>query len=112
MNANNALVGHFTATLENVPCEINLEMDHTGCLVGGFCAATERLEIVGGIPNAFGEFFGLIRSKAGETVAVFHALPQSNGLMLELDLPSDGDLMKMPLAEPFSFQRIAQSILV
>lgn len=105
MELNQALIGHYVATLENTACEIDFNFDHTGCITGAFQAATEKLEILGGIPNVYGEVFGLIRSKAGDTVAVFHALPQTNGLKLELDLPSEGDLMKMPCAETFLFQR-------
>ena len=71
-----ALTGNFSATLHEIPCEIELRVDHTGCQCGHFTADHERLEIIGGVPSSLGEFYGSIRAADGETVAVFRVAPQ------------------------------------
>ena len=99
-----ALTGYFSATLHDIPCEIELRVDHTGCQCGHFTADHERLEIIGGVPSSLGEFYGSIRAADGETVAVFRAAPHTDGLLLELDLPSEREPMKLANAERIVFQ--------
>ena len=98
-----ALTGTFSATLHEIPCEIQLRLDHTGCHTGHFMADGERLEIIGGAASTLGEFFGAMRAESGETVAVFRATPHTDGLQLELDLPAQREPMKLANAERIVF---------
>lgn len=96
--------GRFTAHLYDTACELELELDATGCLSGGFTVGNERLEVMGGVPNAFGEVFGLIRAPGGDTLAVFRAVPQADDVLLEVDAP-DGQWHAMTDAKRMVFVR-------
>jgi hypothetical protein len=89
LNTTQSLVGLYRATVGSTPCEIQLELDKTGCLSGAFSAESERLEIVTGLPKNTGEFFGTIRTHEGDSIAVFKAIPKNNDLMLEINAPSE-----------------------
>ena len=106
MIANENLIGRFFASLQDVVCEIELWLDRTGCLSGTFSADNERLEVIGGVPNAMGEFFGLIREPGGDTLAVFRAHPEANDLLLEVDAPNSDELMRLSSAERVIFHRM------
>ena len=98
------LTDTFSATLHDIPCEIELRVDQTGCQCGHFTADGEQLEIIGQVPSTLGEFYGAIRAGNGETIAVFRATPHSDGLLLELDLPQQREPMKLASAERIVFQ--------
>jgi hypothetical protein len=100
--------GHFTARLNDTTYELELELDATGCLSGGFTVGHEQLEVMGGVPNAFGEVFGLIREPGGDTQAVFRALPQADDVLLEVDVP-DGGRWQVINAQRMVFVRQAES---
>jgi hypothetical protein len=103
------LEGHYSALIENLECKLHLCLNAIGCLAGTFQSQDENLEIYGGVPSVYGGVYGLMReSKTLETVAVFHVLPQANGVLLELDLPGKGDLMKMSNAQTLIFTRLGE----
>jgi hypothetical protein len=103
------LEGFYTTQFDNLECELQLKLNSIGCLVGTFKAANESLEIYGGIPSLYGDVYGLMReSTHSETIAVFHAIPNRNGVLLELDLPGAGDLMKLGNATRLVFNRVSQ----
>ena len=98
--------GRFTARLNDTTCELELELDATGCLSGGLTVGTERFEVMGGVPNAFGEVFGLIRAPAGgDTLAVFRVVPQADDVLLEVDVPDGGQWHTMTNAQRTVFVR-------
>jgi hypothetical protein len=95
------ITGRFHTTIQNVKCELELHLDHTGCVIGTFTADKETLEVMGGVPNAFNQVFGLIREPGGDTLAVFHAAPHAQNLVLKVNTPS----LRLGGAERVSFQR-------
>ena len=101
-----ALEGRFTSRIQNKHCELNFYLNAVGCLAGTFYSDGETLEILGGVPSLYGDAYGQMRENThGETLAVFHATPQASGIMLEIDLPGEGDLMKLGNAERVMFHR-------
>jgi hypothetical protein len=99
------LPGQYNASIQSVNCTLELRLDSTGCLAGSFVADNEHLEIMGGLPNTYGEVFGLIREPSGDTMAVFRAAPLDMHLIFELDTPGGGDLMSLGNAERIVFKR-------
>jgi hypothetical protein len=109
MHTSLSLEGHYKTQIDNLECDLRLNLNSIGCLVGTFQAADENLEVYGGIPSLYGDVYGLMREGAHlETTAVFHAIPDRNGLLLELDLPGVGDLMKLGNASRLMFTRVSQ----
>ncbi len=105
-----SLEGRFRTQIDHFECELQLKLNSIGCLVGEFRAEGERLEIYGGVPSLYGDAYGLMREGTHlQTIAVFHAIPDRNGVLLELDLPGAGDLMKLGNATRLVFTRISQS---
>jgi hypothetical protein len=103
------LEGQYTAHIHDLECELHLRLNAIGCLAGTFHSEDETLEIYGGIPSLYGDAYGIMRESTHlETLAVFHATPQPNGVMLELDLPGAGDLMKLGNAQTILFTRLSQ----
>lgn len=102
MTTAQTITGRFQATIRNVKCELELYLDHTGCVTGSFTTDGERLEVMGGVPTAFGQVFGLIRAPGGDTLAVFRAVPQARNLVLEVNTPG----LKLLEAQRVSFQRL------
>jgi hypothetical protein len=100
------LPGRYTASLQDVDCRLELHLDHSGCLAGAFIADGEHLEIMGGVPNAYGEVFGLILEPGGGILAVFRAAPDARNLIFEVDVPGEGDLMHLGNAERLMFRRV------
>jgi hypothetical protein len=104
-----SLEGHYKTQIDNLECELQLQLNAIGCLVGTFKAVNESLEIYGGVPSLYGDVYGLMRERTHlETIAVFHAIPDRNGVLLELDLPGTGDLMKLGNATRLVFNRVSQ----
>jgi hypothetical protein len=104
-----SLEGHYKTEIDNFECDLHLKLNSIGCLIGTFQAAGENLEVHGGIPSLYGDVYGLMREGTHlETTAVFHAIPDRNGLLLELDLPGVGDLMKLGNATRLVFTRVKQ----
>ncbi len=103
------LEGNYSAQIKNLECQLHLRLNAIGCLFGTFHAEGETLTIYGGVPSLYGDAYGLMREAAGlETIAVFHAIPQANAVLLELDLPGKGDLMKLSHAQTLRFIRSSQ----
>ncbi len=102
-----SLEGRFKTQIDHFECEMQLKLNSIGCLVETFAAEGESLEIYGGVPSLYGDAYGLMRESTHlETIAVFHAIPDRNGVLLELDLPGTGDLMKLSNATRLVFSRV------
>ncbi len=99
-----SLPGHYAASVQSVNCTLELRLDSTGCLAGSFVADGEHLEIMGGVPNTYGEVFGLIREPGGDTLAVFRAASHEMNLIFELNTPGGSD-MHLGNAERIVFRR-------
>ncbi len=103
-----SLEGHYKTQIDHFECELQLNLNSIGCLVGTFQVAGERFEIYGGIPSLYGDVYGVMRENTHlETIAVFHAMPDRKGVLLELDLPAKGDLMKLGNASKLVFSRVS-----
>jgi hypothetical protein len=100
------LAGRYAASIQDVDCKLELHLDDTGCLAGAFIADGEHLKILGGVPNAYGEVFGLILEPSGDILAVFRAAPHARNLILEVDTPGASDLMHLGNAERVTFKRL------
>ena len=101
------LPGRYTARVADVDCELELDLDASGCLKGSFQAEGEALDVFGGVPSHFGEVYGVIRERTlGEALAVFRAVPQVRQLLLELDAPGQQHLMR--LSHQIVFERQTQ----
>jgi hypothetical protein len=100
-----SLPGQYTASVQSVNCELSLRLDDTGCLSGSFVADGEHLEIMGGVPNTYGEVFGLIREPGGDTMAVFRAAPHEMNLIFEFNTPGGDDLTHLGNAQRIVFRR-------
>lgn len=100
------LTGQYATRIQDVHCRLELDLDNTGCLTGAFIANDEHLEVMGGVPNAYGEVLGLIRESGGDTLAVFRAVPHARDLVLEMDAPGEGNPMHLTSAERVMFRRI------
>jgi hypothetical protein len=100
-----SLTGCYIASIQDVDCRLELYLDHTGCLAGAFIADFEHLKIMGGVPNMYGEVFGLILEPSGKIMAVFRAALHAQNLILEVDVPGEGDLMRLGNAERVTFNR-------
>jgi hypothetical protein len=99
------VVGQFVSQITQVPCQLQLELDKSGCIAGTFSADAEDLQILGNHPNSSGEFFGAMRSNAGDTVALFHAMPDATGLTFEFETPpSQSDMVAV--AQSVHFDRV------
>ena len=104
-----SLEGRYKTQIDQFACELQLQLNSIGCLVGTFRAESESFEIYGGIPSLYGDVYGVMRESTNlETIAVFHAIPDRNGVLLELDLPGTGDLMKLSNATRLVFSRVSQ----
>lgn len=101
------LPGCYRAQLQDTICDLELNLDQSGCLSGSFLADGENLEITGGLPSAFGEVYGVIRERTtGETVAAFRAVPHLRQLILEIDTPNAHNVMELGNAERILFERL------
>jgi hypothetical protein len=100
------LAGRYAVSIQDVNCTLELHLDDTGCLAGVFIADGEHLKIIGGVPNTYGEVFGLILEPDGNILAVFQAAPHAEHLILEVDVPGEGDLMHLGNAERVTFKRL------
>ena len=100
------LPGQYATSIQDVRCRLELHLDDTGCLTGAFTTGDERLELMGGVPNAYGEVLGLIRASGGDTLAVFRAVPQATDLIFEMDAPTEGHPTRLVGMERVMFRRV------
>jgi hypothetical protein len=82
-------------------------LDTSGCIGGTFQAEAEELHILGNHPKDSGEFFAAVRCENGDTVAMLHAIPDSNGLTIEFASPAT-ETATSSLAEVVHFSRIGR----
>jgi hypothetical protein len=101
------LAGRYITSVHHIECRLELRLDQMGCLSGVFVADGEHLRILGGAPDAYGEVFGLILEPSGHILAVFRAVPEAEHLILEVDVPGEGDLMHLGNVERLRFRRLA-----
>ena len=105
VSLNSRLPGSYTASIQGADCRLELRLDATGCLSGSFTVDCERLEIMGGVPNAYGEVFGLIREPGGDTLAVFRAICRDDDLVFEVDTPGQKNWIQLEDTERVLFRR-------
>jgi hypothetical protein len=108
MNISEILPAQFTSIINDTECVLELHANASGRVMGSFIADGETLEIYGGIPNSFGEVFGLLNAPDLEQpLAVFRA-NFLNPLLLEfeVDTPGSHDLMALENATRMIFKRV------
>ena len=108
MNISEILPAQFASVVNGSECTLELHLNTDQRVMGHFHADGETLEVYGGIPNRFGEVFGLLNAPDLEQpVAVFRA--NFIGLSLlefEVDTPNPHDLMALENAEKIMFTRV------
>jgi hypothetical protein len=114
MNISEILPAQFTGLVNDTECGLELHLNADGRVMGRFHADGETLEIYGGIPNSFGEVFGLLNAPDLEPpVAVFRANFLGSLLLeFEVDTPGSHDLMALENATRMVFSRIQASSTV
>jgi hypothetical protein len=108
MNIDNILPATFSSRIDGVECALELHLNHDQCLRGLLRIYDEFLEVRGGIPNAFDEVRGLLRTVGSDqSVAVFRANFLGLSLLeFEVEQPGAHDLMALIHAERHVFRRI------
>ena len=111
MNITEILPAQFTSIVNDTECVLELHANTDGRVMGSFIADGETLEVYGGVPNSFGEVFGLLNASGLEQpLAVFRA-NFLNPVMLEfeVDTPGTHDLMALENAARMVFKRVQAS---
>jgi hypothetical protein len=113
MNISEILPTQFTGLVNDTECRLELHLNADQRVMGRFHADGETLEVYGGIPNSFGEVFGLLNAPDLEQpVAVFRANFLGPVLLeFEVDTPNPHDLMAMGNAEKIMFARVKTPVL-
>jgi hypothetical protein len=108
MNISEILPAQFTGLVNDTECRLELHLNANQRVMGSFHADGETLEVYGGIPNAFGEVFGLLNAPDLEQpVAVFRANFVGPVLLeFEVDTPNPHDLMALENATRMVFRRV------
>jgi hypothetical protein len=108
MNITEVLPAQFTSIVNDTECRLELHLNAHRCVIGGFHADGEVLEVNGGIPSAFGEVFGLLNAPDLEQpLAVFRANFIGPVLLeFEVDAPGTHDLMALENATRIVFRRV------
>jgi hypothetical protein len=111
MNISELLPAQFTSIINDTECVLELHANADGRVMGSFIADGETLEIYGGIPNSFGEVFGLLNAPDLEQpVAVFRANFLGPVLLeFEVDTPGAHDLMALENSTRMIFKRVQGS---
>jgi hypothetical protein len=114
MNISEILPAQFTGIINDTECRLELHLNTDGRVMGSFIADGEVLEVYGGIPNAFGEVFGLLNAPGLEQpLAVFRANFLNPVLLeFEVDTPGAHDLMALENATRMVFKRVQASSTV
>ena len=113
MNISEILPAQFASVVNGSECTLELHLNTDQRVMGHFHADGETLEVYGGIPNRFGEVFGLLNAPDLEQpVAVFRANFVGPSLLeFEVDTPNPHDLMALENAARMVFNRIQTSSL-
>jgi hypothetical protein len=113
MNIADILPAQFTGLVNDTECRLELHLNADHRLMGSFIADGEVLEVYGGIPNSFGEVFGLLNASGLEQpLAVFRANFLGPVLLeFEVDTPNPHDLMGLENAEKIVFSRVKTQVL-
>jgi hypothetical protein len=111
MNITEILPAQFTSIINDTECVLELHLNTNQRVMGSFHADGETLEVYGGIPNAFGEVFGLLHAPGLEQpVAVFRANFVGPVLLeFEVDTPGAHDLMALENSTCMIFKRVQTS---
>jgi hypothetical protein len=114
MNTTEVLPAQFTSIINDTECVLELHANTEGRVMGSFIADGEVLEVNGGIPNSFGEVFGLLNAPDLEQpLAVFRANFVGPVLLeFEVDTPGTHDLMALENATRMVFKRVLGSSAV
>ena len=113
MNISEILPAQFASVVNGSECTLDLHLNTDQRVMGHFHTDGETLEVYGGIPNRFGEVFGLLNAPDLEQpVAVFRANFIGPSLLeFEVDTPNPHDLMALENATRMVFSRIQTSSL-
>ena len=113
MNISEILPAQFASVVNGSECTLELHLNTDQRVMGHFHADGETLEVYGGIPNRFGEVFGLLNAPDLEQpVAVFRANFVGPSLLeFEVDTPNPHDLMALENAEKIMFTRVKSQVL-
>jgi hypothetical protein len=111
MNISEILPAQFISVVNDTECKLELHLNTDGRVMGSFHTDGETLEVYGGIPNSFGEVFGLLNATDLEPpVAVFRANFLGPVLLeFEVDTPNPHDLMALENAERMVFKQVRAS---
>jgi hypothetical protein len=111
MNISEILPAQFTGLVNDTECRLELHLNADQRVMGRFHADGETLEVYGGIPNSFGEVFGLLNAPDLEQpVAVFRANFVGPVLLeFEVDTPNPHDLMALENSTRMVFRRVQTS---
>jgi hypothetical protein len=111
MNIADILPAQFTGLVNHTECRLELHLNTNQRVMGSFHADGETLEVYGGIPNAFGEVFGLLNAPDLEQpVAVFRVNFLGPVLLeFEVDAPGAHDLMALENSTRMVFSRVRGS---
>ena len=114
MNIAEILPAQFTSIINDSECRLELHLNADQRVMGRFHADGETLEVYGGIPNPFGEVFGLLNAPGLEQpLAVFRANFVGPALLeFEVDTPGAHDLMALENATRMVFRRVQSSSAV
>jgi hypothetical protein len=114
MNISELLPAQFISIVNDTECRLELHLNADQRLMGCFHADGEMLEVYGGIPNSFGEVFGLLNAPDLEQpLAVFRANFLGPALLeFEVDTPNPHDLMALENATCIVFKRVQASSTV
>jgi hypothetical protein len=114
MNIAEILPAQFTSIINDTECVLELYANAEGRVMGSFIADGETLEVYGGIPNSFGEVFGLLNAPDLEQpLAVFRANFLGPVLLeFEVDTPGAHDLMALENSTRMVFKRVQASSAV
>jgi hypothetical protein len=114
MNLSEILPAQFTGIVSDTECRLELHLNADQRVMGSFHADGETLEVYGGIPNSFGEVFGLLNAPGLEQpLAVFRANFVGPVLLeFEVDAPGAHDLMSLENATRMVFRRVHGSSAV
>ncbi len=113
MNIADNLPAQFTGLVNDTECRLELQLNADQRVMGRFHADGETLEVYGGIPNSFGEVFGLLNAPDLEQpLAVFRANFLGPLLLeFEVDTPGAHDLMSLENAKKIMFTRVQTPVL-
>ena len=113
MNISEILPAQFTGLVNDTECRLELQLNADQRVMGRFHADGETLEVYGGIPNSFGEVFGLLNAPGLEQPLAVFRVNFLGPLLLEFDVDTPGahNLMSLDNVEKIMFTRVQTPVL-